>query len=99
MMKCLCKEYLSMLSSETFPLPEHLYARLHHLAERQHLEPALLLERLLDWAESFGPLTELPNPEAPAPIYRLHECAKDLGVVDLAQNVDCLLYTSPSPRD
>lgn len=87
-----------MLNSEFSPLPERLYARLQHLAKQRRLEPALLLEQLLDWAETSSLSTEWSNPETPAPIYRLHECAKDLGIVDLAQNIDHYLYGLPKVK-
>lgn len=74
---------------ETIQVPRQLYIRLWRFAEQEKTEPVALIERWLERA-----LTQEDDDTADtattsvAPIYRLHEYAEDLGVADLAQNVD-----------
>ena len=78
---------------ETIQIPKQLYARLWRLAEQEHTEPVRLIERWLDRAIEQTKGGEIDSEiEDIAPIYRLHEYAEDLGVTDLAQNIDHYLY-------
>lgn len=78
---------------ETIQVPKQLYLRLWRLAEREKTEPVQLIEQ---WLESVLPqdddATEDSVTEPIAPIYYLHAYAEDLGVADLAQNIDHYLY-------
>lgn len=80
-----------MVAFETIQISKQLYIRLRRLAEQEKTEPAQLterwLERALEQEDDVSAATA-----AVAPIYHLHEYAEDLGVTDLAQNVDHYLY-------
>lgn len=78
---------------ETIQIPRQLYIRLWRFAEQEKTEPVDLIERWLERAlvQEDGDTTSNTVADV-APIYRLHEYAEDLGVTDLAQNVDHYLY-------
>lgn len=80
-----------MVVFETIQIPKTLYIRLRQLAEQEKTEPVQLIERWLDHALSDDSGISAAK-ESTAPIYQLHEYAEDLGVTDLAQNVDHYLY-------
>jgi hypothetical protein len=77
---------------ETIQIPKQLYLRLQQLADEENTELVSLIERLLDlaWKQHAASLVT-PTATVP-PIYQLHEYAVDLGVDDLAQNIDHYLY-------
>ncbi|MCE7983895.1 MAG: hypothetical protein DYG89_22200 [Caldilinea sp. CFX5] len=78
---------------ETIQLPRQLYIRLWRFAEQEQTEPVALIEHWLERALVQEDDDATTNTAAGvAPIYRLHEYAEDLGVTDLAQNVDHYLY-------
>ncbi len=75
---------------ETLQIPQPLYRRLWNLAAQEKTEPVRLIERWLERA--LDQADEDVEADTVAPIYHLHEYAEDLGVTDLAQNVDHYLY-------
>lgn len=77
---------------ETIQIPKQIYARLRHLADQEKVEPINLIERWLEWALVQENAETLAQQETIAPIYRLHEHAKDLGMTDFAQQIDHYLY-------
>lgn len=78
---------------ETIQVPRQLYIRLWRFAEQEKTEPVALIERWLERAlmQEDDDTADTATTSV-APIYRLHEYAEDLGVADLAQNVDHYLY-------
>jgi hypothetical protein len=62
-------------------LPKDLYDRLQAAAKAEKVDPITLIENLLQ-------IKETPI----APLYRVYEQAIDMGVTDLAQNLDHYLY-------
>ena len=71
-------------------LPGDLYDRLEAAAEAEKVDPITLIEHLLQSVEKKKPEVE-PAP-AIAPLYRIHEHAVDMGIDDLAENLDHYLY-------
>ena len=80
------------LAFETIQIPKHLYLRLRRLAEQEQTEPVDLIARWLEHALAQKDEDVEAESEPVAPIYHLHEYAEDLGVTDLAQNIDHYLY-------
>ena len=77
---------------ETIQIPKQLYIRLWRFAEQEQTAPVDLIERWLERALTQEGDDADNTIDAVAPIYRLHEYAEDLGVTDLAQNIDHYLY-------
>ena len=77
---------------ETIRIPKQLYVRLRRRADHEKVEPVNLIERLLTQALLEEQLDTIAQTELIAPIYKLHEYAEDLGIADLAENIDHYLY-------
>jgi predicted CopG family antitoxin len=79
------------LRTKTIQLPEDIYDRLKSAANAESVDPAKYIEKLLE--EKNGESQKKINEDTEiAPLYRLHELAIDMGITDLAQNLDHYLY-------
>ena len=65
---------------------------MQQLANEENTELASLMERLLDLAWEQRAASLVTQTAEVAPIYQLQEYAVDLGIDDLAQNIDHYLY-------
>ena len=76
---------------ETLKIPKSIYQRLKKLAQQRNVELVELIDQLIT-DKQHNP--DLPEPEQSelAPIYQIHEHAVDMGIRDLAENVDKYLY-------
>ena len=75
-------------------LPKELYDRLEAAAENKKVDPITLIETWLKAMEQSGKAESGHEPSS-APIYQVHNHAVDMGVDDLAQNLDHYLYGHP----
>lgn len=77
--------------NRTLRLPEDLYDRLKAAANAKNVDPIQFIENLLE-ADKENKQSLIDEESEIAPLYRLHELAIDMGITDLAQNLDHYLY-------
>lgn len=77
--------------NKTLRLPEDLYNRLKAAANEKNIDPVQFIEKLLE-ADKNREQSLIAEDSEVAPLYHLHEHAIDMGITDLAQNLDHYLY-------